>query len=30
MNSFTELLATFADTVQANRGPDLAMLFTED
>ena len=30
MNSFTELLATFAGTVQANRGPDLAMLFTED
>ena len=30
MNSFTELLAAFAEAVQTNRGPRLANLFTED
>jgi len=30
MNSFTELLAAFAEAVQTNRGPRLAKLFTED
>jgi hypothetical protein len=30
MNSFTELLTSFAEAVQANRGRRLAMLFTKD
>jgi hypothetical protein len=30
LSSFVELLATFADAVQTNHGPRLAMLFTED
>jgi len=30
MNSFTELLTSFADAVQGNHGRRLAMLFTKD
>jgi glucan biosynthesis protein len=30
MNSFTEVLTSFVDAVQANHGRRLAMLFTED
>ena len=30
MSSFTEVLTTFADAVEANDGPGLAQLFTED